>query len=94
MSQHFLIRAMYDKEVIGIAKIPMYHHILGTYHSRSSDSVIRLDPISEAEYTSYETLELFQVYKWSVWITPGGFVNIYDPNFYDVTRHRITRKND
>ena len=64
---------------IGIVKVPQHASIRCIHHNETGP--VFLDDISEAEYTSYEYLDLFPEFNW-VQERPGGAVLVYDPIFY------------
>ena len=80
---HWLIRRALTGDAIGIIKVPEHVDIWLTFHPYMPHDGIVIYPISEAEYTSYEALELFPIYK----TTSRGkhltdHVDIYDPGHY------------
>lgn len=80
---YFLIRRTLTRDAIGIIKVPEHVDIWLTFHPYMPYEGIVIFPISEAQYTSYEALELFPIYK----LTSRGHpltdhVDIYDPGHY------------
>ena len=96
-SRFYLIRvASYWNEAgeaVGIVKVPT-KYLIGTAHHyyKQGKGVIRIEEISETEYTSYEALT-FTVFEWvqkypvheKTRVMP--IVDIYDPNFFEAVEH-------
>ena len=96
-TKFYLIRLSEDwsdnGEAVGIVKVPM-KYLTGTVHHyyNQGKGVVRVEEISETEYTSYEALT-FPVFEWvqkypvheKTRVMP--IVDIYDPNFFEAVEH-------
>lgn len=79
-----LIRERRSGEAIGIARIPEGSSVVAIYH-RSGDSYVYETRITEAEYSTHESLELFPIYSWVLRTSNLGYfpdVVLYDPKYY------------
>ena len=80
---YIVIRRLWNREAIGIVEIPNDLLVCGAYIGPSSvRSNVFLDEITEVEYTSYETLGMFPVYRWK---RRGDklHVDLYNKDFFE-----------
>jgi len=91
--KYYLIRLTLIREPIGILKAPDQVVSWAIYHTyNESAGAYR---ISEAEYTSYEALELFTVFAYELGIINTASAIFYDPHSFEldglIMKHRTMK---
>lgn len=80
---YIVIRRLEDREAIGIVELPNGLLVCGAYNGPSSvRSNVFLNEITEAEYTSYEALGMFPVYRWKCRRADNVLVDLYNKDFF------------
>lgn len=90
--RYLIIRSLKSKEVLGIVSVPtntFVHNVHGY-----KNQFVRVDSVSESEYTTYQILDLFPEYTW--YHRPsteavGLGVTVYDPKLYRLADDELVK---
>lgn len=87
MNRYLLIKEMDSEDVMGMVVLPK-NIFVGQVFRTGRGEMSWVQEVTKAEYTSFQEFGLFTKFYWAMRGSSDTYVDLYDPDYYDVEAHK------